>query len=668
MATFFADLSAAVKDGVKEFSQTAIHEVTETVKEGTQTVVSAPQKIINTASTNDEEDLEEESTVQVEASHLAKDGDAKSLKRFRSPRRSANAKESVAGARSSPASTSRTETSLEELGTKVRALFVDEGQGASPDKVKLQGECESLLKVLRANARKKQSECASLQRKLAQLKKEKEALTQDSDALTLQVQDITASLEAKLSNLKKETRKAVAEKEAGEASLKEMKALMKQTSEERNQLAARVTELEQEAVETEAMSKASSAAQKEELHGRVIAAEQLASEVEKKWKEAEERATDAEREKEKANEACAKAEASALESAKRAEDSLAQLEIERGSREEAQGQQEQLHKDSERRKAAFQQALQAAVGGIERKLEAENEKLYHRLKEAEENLVASEESCADLKKLRLTAEQESEERGRVANAAELSKEAAEKAAAEAIQGKLDALQRAEDLESELEKAGSESQSHKTSVRKLEAKEKEMKGQLEDYEKELEACKKESTSLQDRVQSKISSLERDLERARKALQESRQSEQNALREIEVNQAKQSTAPSMNHHDSSERVKELERRLFEAEAKISEKNSASSTSKGSGPFNSLQSFSLEKIGLGKLGGSKEKSLPMPLTSRRPATKKGQISLRTWLLVIYLVVVHIAVMRTVTQEHELEIQCDSRSHIGQSLSAPS
>ena len=52
MSAFFADLSAAVKDGVKEFSATAIQEVTETVKEGTQTVVAAPQKIIESASNN----------------------------------------------------------------------------------------------------------------------------------------------------------------------------------------------------------------------------------------------------------------------------------------------------------------------------------------------------------------------------------------------------------------------------------------------------------------------------------------------------------------------------------------------------------------------------------------------------------------------------------------
>ena len=47
MSGFFADLSAAVKDGVKEFSQTAIQEVQQSVKEGTQTVVEGAQSIGN---------------------------------------------------------------------------------------------------------------------------------------------------------------------------------------------------------------------------------------------------------------------------------------------------------------------------------------------------------------------------------------------------------------------------------------------------------------------------------------------------------------------------------------------------------------------------------------------------------------------------------------------
>ena len=105
-----------------------------------------------------------------------------------------------------------------------------------------------------------------------------------------------------------------------------------------------------------------------------------------------------------------------------------------------EGQQEQLHKESERRKAAFQQALQAAVGGIERKLQAENKKLIERLGEAEEKLIESEGRCTDLERMMLSAQQESESRKRAAAAAELAKRAAEKVAAKAVQAKIDAVQ------------------------------------------------------------------------------------------------------------------------------------------------------------------------------------------------------------------------------------
>ena len=133
-------------------------------------------------------------------------------------------------------------------------------------------------------------------------------------------------------------------------------------------------------------------------------------------------------------------EGGAVEAAKRAEESHAQLEIERGSREQVEGQQEQLHKESERRKAAFQQALQAAVGGIERKLQAENKKLIERLGEAEEKLIESEGRCTDLERMMLSAQQESESRKRAAAAVELAKRAAEKVAAKAVQAKIDAVQ------------------------------------------------------------------------------------------------------------------------------------------------------------------------------------------------------------------------------------
>ena len=143
-------------------------------------------------------------------------------------------------------------------------------------------------------------------------------------------------------------------------------------------------------------------------------------------------------------------EGGAVEAAKRAEDSHAQLEIERGSREQVEGQQEQLHKESERRKAAFQQAPQAAVGGIKRKLQAENKKLIEQLGEAEEKLIESEGRCTDLERMMLSAQQESESRKRAAAAVELAKRAAEKAAAEGVQAKIDAVQRLGEAEAELD--------------------------------------------------------------------------------------------------------------------------------------------------------------------------------------------------------------------------
>ena len=97
------------------------------------------------------------------------------------------------------------------------------------------------------------------------------------------------------------------------------------------------------------------------LQGRITAAERLASEAERRCKEAESRAAAAESARAEAEAACARAEASALESAKRAEASVSQLEVERGSREQAQGQHEQLHKESERRRAAFNHAVQVSA-------------------------------------------------------------------------------------------------------------------------------------------------------------------------------------------------------------------------------------------------------------------------------------------------------------------
>ena len=83
MSAFFADLSAAVKDGVKEFSATAIQEVTETVKEGTQTVVAAPQKIIESASNNSSGEARDKTTGEEDGASAAGEGSVQNpLKRF----------------------------------------------------------------------------------------------------------------------------------------------------------------------------------------------------------------------------------------------------------------------------------------------------------------------------------------------------------------------------------------------------------------------------------------------------------------------------------------------------------------------------------------------------------------------------------------------------------
>ena len=173
--------------------------------------------------------------------------------------------------------------------------------------------------------------------------------------------------------------------------------------------------------------------------------------------------------------------------------------------------------------------------------------------------------------------------------------------------------------------------------------------------------KERSVVHEHSESRLGALQSELTKAKRELSESRKAAQEAQRQAEAALSQHVIPGTVANGPevSSERVRDLEKRLFEAEAKLSEKSAGT---KSSSSFKALQSFSLEKIGLGKLGGAREKPLPMPLTSRRPqGVMKGQISLRTWLLVIYLVLLHVAVMNTVTQEHEMEIQCDMRNHIG-------
>ena len=108
---------------------------------------------------------------------------------------------------------------------------------------------------------------------------------------------------------------------------------------------------DKQSVQTEAAAKshAVSIAEHEILEGRISAADRMSAEAEKRCKEAETKLEMAQNAQESAEKACAAAERSALESAKRADAAYSQLEIERGNKEEAQDQHEQLQKESDRR-------------------------------------------------------------------------------------------------------------------------------------------------------------------------------------------------------------------------------------------------------------------------------------------------------------------------------
>ena len=668
--SFLANLSAAVKDGVKEFSETAIHEVQQTVKDGTQTVVGESQKYIGNSTAQAPAELGGDARGREKVDEGNKGGERKisnSLKRKVAGRSGRSAPSDGSEDRSSgAASTSTSEACLDELATKIESLFAEDAEPST--RSGLRSEVESLVRKARVDVRKRQADAASLHRKLSSERREKENLRKESEALEDQVQDITRSLEAKLAEFKTQAQKKVAEarearseKEAVESAYRETKLALKQSNEERAQLTKRVTDLERDARDAMAMSRASTIAAREDLQGRVASANRLASENEKRAKEAEARLMTSEAAMRKAEEACAKAEASALESAKRAEASLSELEIERGSREEAQGQSEQLHKESQRRKAAFNHAVRAAVGGTERKLESENQRLYRELQSAEEKLEEERGKSADFQKVLLLSQQETEGRVRDAKAE----------CAEAVKAQREAAQRASDMEAECERVKAECEAHEMARDAVQAQEKEAKEKLQDLQREITSLE-DRNKTHERALSQVEALENELASTRSDLARSRKAEEIVQRQMESLKANQRTAETsgLNRQHSSDRVRELEKRLMEAEAKLARRDAAAGGMKPASSFGGggvSSSFNLEKIvkvGSRSSSGSKHQESVLPLHSSRRTQgsgQRGQISLRTWLLVAYLVVLHIAVMHTFTSQHELELQCDQlQSHL--------
>ncbi|GIL47021.1 hypothetical protein Vafri_3858 [Volvox africanus] len=201
-----------------------------------------------------------------------------------------------------------------------------------------------------------------------------------------------------------------------------------------------------EAKEQQENSKAAETAELDVLHGELAAAVRKAMAAVAAKEAAEARAAQSDTARQEAEQARNEADRLRREAEAEAHAALAAAEAERNSRAEAQGMSEALKVESERRARVFNNAVKAAVGKVQRELEAERDELQAQLR-------ASLRSLGEIKEeLRLAlaaadeAAAEAEARTRDAAAAGTLAVAAEAAAERAVARETEAMAAAQAAE------------------------------------------------------------------------------------------------------------------------------------------------------------------------------------------------------------------------------
>mmetsp|Transcript_36370 Transcript_36370/g.86354 ORF Transcript_36370/g.86354 Transcript_36370/m.86354 type:complete len:710 (+) Transcript_36370:785-2914(+) len=408
------------------------------------------------------------------------------------------------------------------------------------------------------------------------------------------------------------------------------------------------------------------AEERERLHSELEDARRAAEKALQDLAGTREQLEAAEASSREANEMRLEAERLRREAQAEAQSALCAAEAERVQRAEAEGQSEQLKSESERRARVFNNAVKAAVHKIQRELEEENASLQERVRAAEAAAAAAAKRVKEAEQAAAEAYNEAAERSNDAEAAGNHAVAAQEAADRAKAKEQEAERRAEDaaarckhaerareqLETELRSANAKAEASEAEVKRLTANLAELRQSSETRTATLEA---ETRLLREKAEAAVEGASASSARAEALEKEARE----VRRQAEETQAG------------------LQSELQAARSELAELQAAKA--KWSGFSIPSGQHVLAQLGLDKL---KEERLEIPDgkaraaedtaaarrtrrtakaadTSGRGAGTPGLISTRSWVIIVYVALLHLVVMISYTKRHDLRSICAEYQH---------
>mmetsp|Transcript_2916 Transcript_2916/g.6376 ORF Transcript_2916/g.6376 Transcript_2916/m.6376 type:complete len:835 (-) Transcript_2916:499-3003(-) len=414
----------------------------------------------------------------------------------------------------------------------------------------------------------------------------------------------------------------------------------------------------QAALDSKVSSEASNA-ELDALHTELAAAVRQASAAVQAKEAAEVQAQLAEKARQEAEAARNEADRLRREAQAEAHAAIAAAEAERNVRAEAEGLSESLKADSERRARVFNNAVKAAVGKVQRELEAERDELQSHLREMQRLLA---DTKMELKRALASAEDAAAEaaaRTADAEAAGHVAVAAEQAAERARQREQEAVAAAHAAESARQKALNEADSLRLECSTARAGAEVANAEVSALRAELEATR---GTYADRCSELEREMSRQAERADIAA--------NAL----ITAEKQLAQATVQGRDSITKAEAdaaaARKRVEELEAEVQQLRASSNVMSRLFQLPTKQDV-LAGLGLelwkdDRLRWKQEDVEASPQVQPRPRPRDkgvpgteaksqrtlGHVSLRVWLIVGYLSLLHIAVMVGFTRTHDV---CD-------------
>ncbi|CAL8460609.1 g138 [Coccomyxa elongata] len=397
---------------------------------------------------------------------------------------------------------------------------------------------------------------------------------------------------------------------------------------------------------------------REDLEAQLEAAQTKAQAAVDAAAEAQARAVAAETARDEAISARAAAERARRETEAQAHAAAEAAEAERNERAAAEGLSEQLQADANRRAKVFHNAVKAAVAKVQAELEEERDALEARLKQVEHALAEAQQGAAASAAAAQEARREAVARTRDAEDAGGLAVAAQEAADAAAVRERAARAAAASAEAALKELQGTSGSLEAQLREASARAQAAEAAADRAREQLQAAQQKLAAAASASQAEIARWQSRAEAASVATREI----EGRYRAAADASAKDAAHALQNARAAQVQVEALKRELAEVRQARgirlyglpSRADIFASLGLEPPGTSTASSLDLEAAAANKKERGDSSHRQLFGRDVGPAGVRGQVSLRTWIIIVYLVLLHVAVMLSFTQQHDAHAAC--------------